>query len=337
MTPRRARIVRILVVFVVIAVVSILGWIAVRPAPDLVQGEVEATEVQVASKIPARVQEIHVREGDTVCRGDVLVTLSSPEIEAKLEQAVAAHEAAAAQRDKADNGAREEEIRQAYNIWLRAKHAADLAETTAGRVERLYHDGVLPEQRRDEAVAAWKASREAAEAARAVYDMASSGARSEDRRSATALADQAAGAVTEVRAYLDETSLTAPIDGEVSVVVAEDGELAASGFPIVTLLDLNDLWVTFNLREDRLSTVRMGSRLRARVPALGDDDVEFEVTYIAAQGDYATWRATSASGGFDLKTFEVRARPLAHVTGLRPGMSAVVDWGELVRSSRKGS
>ena len=329
MNVRHTRLLRTAVILAILFVVIVLGWIAVKPTPDLVQGEFEATEVRVAGKIPARIEAIHVREGDTVRRGDLLVSLSSPEIEAKLVQAEAVHAAATAQREKADVGAREEEIRGARNLWLRAKAAADLAGTTAARVQRLYRDGVVPEQRRDEAVANLDATREAAGAARAAYDMALSGARSEDRRSAAAMEDQAAGAVTEVQAYLDETSLIAPIDGDVSVVVSESGELAAAGYPILTILDLDDTWVSFNLREDRLGAIRMGRRLRVRVPALGDEEVELEVIYIAAQRGYATWRATSAAGGFDLKTFEVRARPVTPVAGLRPGMSAIVDWDEL--------
>ncbi len=329
MSVRHTRLLRTAVMLAILVVVIVLGWIAVRPTPDLVQGEFEATEVRVAGKIPARIEEIHVREGDTVRCGDLLVSLSSPEIEAKLDQAEAVHAAATAQREKADVGPREEEIQGARNLWLRAKTAADLADTTAARVERLYRDGVVPEQRRDEAVANRNASREAANAAQAAYDMALSGARSEDRRSAAAMEDQAAGAVTEVQAYLDETRLVAPIDGEVSVVVSESGEIAAAGYPILTILDLDDTWVSFNLREDRMQAIRMGSHLHARVPAIGEEEVELKVNYIAAQGDYATWRATSAAGGFDLKTFEVRARPVKPVAGLRPGMSAIVDWGEL--------
>lgn len=329
MNFRHKRLIRTAAILAIIIVVIVFGWIAVKPTPDLVQGEFESTEIRVAGKIPARIEKIHVREGDTVRRGDLLVSLSSPEIEAKLDQAEAAHAAATAQREKADSGAREEEIRGARNLWLRAKHAADLADTTAGRVQRLYRDGVVPEQRRDEAEANRLAAMEAANAARASYDLALSGARSEDRRSAAAIESQAAGAVSEVQAYLDETRLIAPIDGEVSVVVAENGELAAAGFPILTILDLQDTWVSFNLREDRLGAIRMGRRFHARVPALGDQSVELEVSFIAAQGDFATWRATSAAGGFDLKTFEVRARPIAPVEGLRPGMSAIVDWGML--------
>lgn len=329
MSKRSTRLVRIVTIALVLVVVVFLGWIVIQPTPDLVQGEFEMTEVRVAGKVPARIEVIHVREGDTVQRGELLVSLSSPEIEAKLDQAEAVHAAAIAQREKADSGAREEEIQGAMNQWLRAKHAADLAATTAGRIERLFRDGVVPEQRHDEAVASRDAAREAASAARAVYDMALAGARDEDRRSAAAMETQAAGAISEVRAWLGETRLLAPLDGEVSVIVAEAGELAASGYPVLMLLDLKDPWATFNLREDRLGALRMGSRFRVQVPALGDRQVELEVSHIAAQGEYATWRATSAAGGFDLKTFEVRARPVEPVEGLRPGMSAIVNWDEL--------
>ncbi len=322
----RRRIAIVVTTLVAVTAISIVGWFAIQPGPDLVQGEIEATEVKVASKIPARILEIAVREGDQVYAGELLVKLSSPEIVAKLDQAEAAQRAAAAQSDKAETGAREEEIRQAHNMWLRALAAADLAESTLARVTRLHRDGVLPEQRRDEAEANWKAAREAASAAQAVYDMAVTGTRSEDRQTAAALESQAAGAVTEAQAYLDETSIHAPRDGEVAVVVAEEGELVASGYPILTIVDLSDPWVTFNLREDRLNAIRIGSRIAARIPALGDKAIELEVSFISPQGAFATWRATSAAGEFDLKSFEIRARPIGPTEGLRPGMTAVVDW-----------
>ena len=322
----RRRVVVVVLTLVAVTAISIFGWFALQPGPDLVQGEAEATEVKVASKIPARILEITVHEGDQVYAGDLLVRLSSPEIDAKLDQAEAAQRAAAAQSDKADAGAREEEIRQAHNMWLRAAAAADLAETTYARVTRLHRDGVVPEQRRDEAEAGWIAAREAANAAQAVYDMARTGARSEDRKTAAALESQAAGAVTEVQAYLDETTIRSPLDGQVAVVVAEEGELVAAGYPIVTIVDLSDVWVTFNLREDRLTAIRIGARLTAKIPALGGEAVDLEVYFISPQGDFATWRATSAAGEFDLKSFEVRARPTRPIEGLRPGMTAVVDW-----------
>jgi HlyD family secretion protein len=298
--------------------------------PDLVQGEVEAAQVDVSAKIPGRVSEVLVDVGQAVKRGDVLARLASPEIGAKLDQASAAREAAGAQEAKAERGAREEEIRAAESQWRRAEAAAVLARTTAERLERLFRDGVVPAQRRDEADANAKAARAAADAAKAVHEMAVAGARREDREAAAAVVRQAQGAVSEVEAYLGETTLVAPRDGEVAARNVEPGELAAPGYPIVTLVDLRDAWVVFNLREDRLAGLAVGDDLVARVPALGRD-VGLTVTTIAPLADFATWRSTSASGGFDLKTFEVRARPAAPVEGLRPGMSAIVDWGRRPR------
>ena len=293
--------------------------------PDLVQGEVEAAQVDVSSKLPGRVAEVLVELGQAVRKGDPVARLESPEVQAKLDQAAAARAAATAQSEKADHGAREEELRAAENNWRRAEAAAGLARTTWERLERLQRDGVVPAQRRDEAEAGWKAARAAADAARAAWDMALAGARREDKAAARAVVRQAQGAVSEVEAWLGETTLRAPRDGQVSARNVEPGELAAPGYPVVSLVDLRDAWVVFNLREDRLAGLKVGQRLTARVPALGRE-VELVVSAISPLADFATWRSTSASGGFDLKTFEVRARPLQPVDGLRPGMSALVDW-----------
>ena len=298
--------------------------------PDLVQGEVEAGQVDVSAKIPGRVAEVLVDLGQQVRKGDALVRLESPEIHARLDQASAVRAAASAQSAKADRGARGEEIRAAQSQWVRAEAGATLGKTTWERLERLSRDGVVPAQRRDEAEANWKAARAAADAARAVYDMALAGARGEDKDAAAAVVRQAQGAVSEVEAYLGEMTLVAPRDGEVAARNVEPGELTAPGYPVVTLVDLSDTWVVFNLREDRLAGLKVGDRLIARVPALGRE-VELRVTTLAPLADFATWRSTSASGGFDLKTFEVRAKPVAPADGLRPGMSAVVDWGRRAR------
>jgi len=311
---------------VLLSIFSVATWLLVHPSPEILQGEVEATQVDVAAKIPGRVGAVNVREGQWVRKGQLLVTLDSPEIRAKLAQATAAENAASAQRDKADRGAREEEIRGARELWQRAERAADLAEKTFRRVDRLSADGVLPAQKRDEAEANWKASRDAANAAKARYDMAVAGARAEDREAAGALVDQAAGAVAEVEAFMEETRLVAPIDGEVVECIVDPGELVSAGYPILTLVDLDDIWVTFNLREDRLAGLRMGGRLIARLPALGNREVELKISYISPLGEFATWRSTQASGDFDLKTFEIRARPVQQAPGLRPGMSAIVTW-----------
>lgn len=319
---------RILAVVAVLLAAGLLlaaAWWSSRPAPDVVQGEVEATQVNVSAKVPARLASLAVREGQKVAKGDPVATLDSPEITARLQQAEAARAAAVAVRDKVVAGAREEEIRAAREVWQRALHARELAEKTFVRVERLHRDGVLPAQRRDEAEANLAASRDAEEAAKAAYEMAVNGARSEDKAAAAAAVERASAAIAEVEAWRAETTLAAPVTGEVWRTLVEAGELVGAGYPIVTIVDLTDVWVTFNLREDRLAGLSIGDRLVAHVPALGRD-VELAVSFIAPHGDFATWRSTSAQGGFDLKTFEVRARPVAAVEGLRPGMSAIVKW-----------
>jgi HlyD family secretion protein len=321
------RVLTLVLVLSVVAGVGAWAWKLSKPEPDVIQGQMEAPLVNVSAKIPGRVATLVVREGASVARGDLLVTLESPEIDAKLAQAEAAREAAAAQRDKANNGAREEEIRQARVMWERAQHATELAEKTYRRIERLNRDGVLPAQRKDEAEAQWKTSRDAEAAAKAVYDMAASGARAEDKQAAEAQVTRAKGAIAEVEAYVGETALKAPLSGEVYKRNAEPGEIVAAGYPILTILDPADVWATFQLREDKLGNARMGGQISVRIPALGGRSVELRIFYIAPVGDFATWRATNAQGGFDLKTFEVRARPSEPVAGLRPGMSVLVDRG----------
>jgi HlyD family secretion protein len=256
--------------------------------------------------------------------GDVVAVLDSPQLQAKKNQAMAARKAAEAQRNKADNGAREEEIRMARNQWLQAKTGADLARKSFERIQRLYDDGVVPAQRRDEVEAKMEMARKLEAMAKAGYDMAMKGAREEDKEAAEALVDKAGGAIAEVDSLLEEVKLRAPINGEVADHVVEIGELASAGMPILTIVDLEDIHITFNIREDRLGGLKMGDKLPAKVPALNDAQVMLEVNYIAALGDFARWRATSASGGFDLKTFEVRAAPVEKIDGLRPGMTVVV-------------
>lgn len=307
-------------------VAALWAWAAAvsRPVPDVLQGQVEGTLINVSGKLAGRLASIEVREGQRVARADLVAHLESPEVEARLDQARAARDAAAAQRDKAYHGAREEEIRQARNMWERARHAAELAEKTFHRLERLNADGVVPAQRRDEAEAQWKTARDAENAARAAVDMAEAGARDEDKAAAAALVERASGAVSEVNAALAETRILAPAAGEVYRRNAEPGEVVPAGYPVVTLLDPADVWVVFQLREDKLAGTAIGSPLTVRVPALGNRRLDLEVSYVAPLGDFATWRPSSAQGGFDLKTFEVRARPRTPVAGLRPGMSAIV-------------
>ncbi len=310
-------------------VVGGLTWILQEPPVTYIQGEVDATQVDLAVKIPGRVSRVFVKEGQHVTQGDLLMEMDSPEIQAKLRQAAAAEQAAGAQRDKAYAGARSQEIQAARNLWLQAREATSLAEKTFARVKRLYTDGVVPAQRKDEAEARWKVAREASQAARAQYELAQEGARKEDLRTAAALADQAGGAVSEVRSYIDETRLAATLDGEIAHVLADAGEVVSAGYPVVSIVDLTDAWAVFNIREDNLAGLGMGTVINTRLPAIGKEYYAFKITYISVLGDFATWRSTSASGGFDLKTFEVHARPVEPIAGLRPGMSVIVPFTEI--------
>lgn len=318
----------------VLVALSIAGWFAINPAEMIIQGEVEATHVLVASKIAGRIEDLKIKKGETVKKGQLLAFIDSPEIRAKMQQAKAAQSAAAAQREKARTGAREEEITAAYNGWLRAKAAADLAEKTFMRIERLHRDGVLPAQKLDEAVAQWEAAKGAEKAAKAAYDMARKGAREEDKESARALADQASGALAEVASYAEEMRVLSPMDGEISGLFPEKGELIGPGSPIAQIVDLNDTWVTFNVREDLLAKIRMATTFEASVPALGNKNIKLKVNYIADMGDFAAKRATKASGDFDLKTFEIRAVPVTVQDGLRPGMSVLVKWDKITGSGK---
>jgi len=293
---------------------------------DVIQGETDAVHVSVAAKVSGRVDSLYVREGDMVRRGQVVAALDGPEIRARAVQARAARDAAQAQLDKARNGSREEDIRAAQSNYRRAVAAATIAETTFVRLDRLLGEGVVATQRRDEAEASFRTARDAAEAAKAQYEVALAGLRAEDRAAVTADLRRADGVVREISSYVDENTLRSPLDGQVMVKVVEQGELVSPGLPLLTIVDLSDQWVTVNLREDRLAGLRVGDKLRATIPAVDAEPRQFAVYYIAPLGSFATWRATRESGGFDVRTFEVRARPERPIEGLRPGMSALIQW-----------
>ena len=311
----------LIILIAVILTVSIIGIFVLRPEPLMWQGEVEATEVRVSGKLPGRIEKFLVEEGQQVKKGDTLVLLSSPEIEAKLQQATAVEKAALAQKQKAMGGARQQQISAAYEQWQQAEAGAEIAKKTFERVQNLFNKGVIPAQKRDEAEAQYKASSALAKAAKAQYDLALSGAQKEDKDAAQALLNQAQGAVNEVEAYLKETGLLSPITGEISDIFPKQGELVGTGAPIMNVVNLTDTWVVFNVREDMLSDIKQGQTFKAIVPALGNKTVELKITRIKALGSYATWKATKVSGDFDLKSFEVTAKPVAPVEGLRPGMS----------------
>lgn len=301
-------------------------WLAFRSPADLVQGMADADSVNVSAKIAARVSALHAGEGERVEAGQVLFELDSPEVAARQRQAAAARDAAQAQADKAEAGAREEDIRTAEANWRRAQAGDELAQSTFQRLDRLYAEGVVTRQRRDEARAKAVDAGQQARAARAQYEQAQAGAREEDRAAAQAQVRQADGALAEVRAAEEEVHGRAPAAGEVARRLAEVGELVPAGYPVYTLVDIDRMWVSFHLREDQFAGLEVGRRLRGAIPALALEDVAFEVYYISPAGDFATWRATRQSAGYDVRSFEVRARPVDAVAGFRPGMSVLFAW-----------
>ena len=309
----------------VIAVVCVIGYLTARHSePEYVQGQAEVSEYRVSSKVPGRIERIFVQEGQKVSAGDTLAVLYTPDIDAKLAQAQAVQNAATAQNAKAQKGARQEQIRGAYELWQQAKAGREVYEKSYKRVESLFKQGVVSEQKRDETKAQYNAAAAAERAAKSQYEMAVNGAEDEVKQMAEAQMYQAQGVVAEVNSYIEETILLATADGEVSEIFPMVGELVGSGAPIMNIAVMDNMWTTFNVREDLLKDLGMGTEFEAYVPAL-DTNVSLKVVHMRDLGSYAVWRATKAKGQFDLKTFEVRAVPVQKVDGLRPGMSVVIE------------
>lgn len=307
-----------------VIILFIIGWIIYKPEPVVIQGSAEATEVRVSGKVAGRIQQFLAEEGEWVERGDTLVLIDSPEIYAKLAQATAAQNAAMAQDRKAQKGARSEVIQGAYEMWQKAEVGVDIARKSYDRVERLFEKGVVTAQKRDEAEAQYQAAVAQAAAAKSQYEMAKNGAEAEDKAAALAMVDRAQGAVQEVEAYMKETTLIAPISGEVTEIFPKQGELVGTGAPIMNIMDLDDIWFSFNIREDLLNDMKKGAIITIKIPALNNREAKLEINYLKAMASFATWKATKTTGDFDLKTFEVRAKPVEPIKDLRPGMTALV-------------
>ena len=307
----------------VVVIVGVIGFFLFDRTPDMIQGEVEVSEYRVSSKVPGRILELRVKEGDYVHVGDTLVIIDAPEVKAKRAQAQSAEDAASAISDMANAGARKEQISGAYQLWQQAKAGLEIAKKSYDRVQRLYDEGVMTAQKRDEVYANYKAFEAQEQAAKSQYEMAVKGARQEEKRAAAAQVNRAKGAIREVDSYIRETVQTAQFEGEVSSVYPVVGELVGTGSPIMSISIMSDLWGTFNVREDHLNGMKVGDTFTAFSPAF-NKDINMKVFYIKDQGAYAVWKATKASGQYDLKTFEVKARPVAKFDGLRPGMSLII-------------
>ena len=307
-----------------IAVVALIGYYFVEEDEEVIQGQIEVSEYRVSSKVPGRVLSLNVKEGDFVKTGDILAELVSPELTAQESSAQAAVNAASAVSDMADNGAREEQIRGALELWNQAKAGLEVTRKTFNRIENLYSEGVITAQKRDEAEAALKASEAQEAAAKSQYDMAVNGARIEEKKAAAERVNMAKGNVQLINSMKEETIQRAQHDGEVTEIYPKEGELIGTGSPIMSIAMTDKMWGAFNVREDQLQGMKIGDKINVFIPAF-NKNITMKVYFIKDQGTYAVWKATKANGQYDLKTFEVRATPTEKtIEGLRPGMSLIL-------------
>lgn len=317
------------IIAILMVLIASAGFIFFGEKEDIITGQVEVDEIRIAGKVPGRIAEFLVEEGQSVKEGDTLVRIYSPEVLAKLEQAEAAKAAAEAQNQKAIAGARKEQKEGAYELWQKAKAGLEVAEKSFARVERLFKEGVVPAQKYDEVLAQLKAMQATERAARSQYGMAINGAQREDKMAAQALVARASGAISEVDAYMKESALLAPSAGTVSEIFPHKGELVGTGAPIMNIADYTATRVLCAVREDKLAKIKHGSKLKATVPALGDKAIELSVVKMKDMGSYATWKATKPRDEHDLRTFELTLKPTTSIEGLLPGMTVVLDKGQL--------
>lgn len=322
-TESRVLAVSLVLVIVITAALAIIGLFFLKQPAEIIEGQAEATSVRISGKLPGRVTEIMVKEGDMVKTGDTLIHIHSSLAEAKLLQATEMKKAAAAQNKKIDAGTRQPIIQGARDLLAQATAAREIAQKTYDRMENLYREGVMSAQKRDEAKAAYDAAVAGERAAKSQLDLALQGAQSEDKTSAQAMVGVAQGSIDEVDAVLEDQYLLAPCDGQIDQIYPEVGELVALGTPLMNLLKVSDKWVTFNVREDYLSDFKLGNKIKVMIPAMDKKETEMEVYYVRDMGSYATWRATKSTGEWDSRTFQIKARPTQQLTDLRPGMTVV--------------
>lgn len=312
-----------IVLFVLI--LAIVGFLFLKPEADIYQGQADATQIRISGKLPGRIAEFYVVEGQAVKTGDTLVRIHSPLVDAQLMEAQAMEQSVSSQNKKIDAGTRKQIVNAAHDLWQQALAAQGIAKKTYDRLQNLYTQDVISEQKRDEAKAAYDAAVSAANAAKSQYDLALAGAQQEDKESSQSLVTAAQGSVQQVQAILEDSYLVAPCDGEITDIYPELSELVAPGAPIMSLLKMDDMWLVFNVREEMLESLPMGKEEEVMIPALGKKKIKAKVYYIKDLGAYAVWNATKTTGQYDSKTFEVKMRPADKVNNLRPGMSAIIE------------
>lgn len=312
----------IIIVLLILAALAVIGFLCLKQGPDTIQGQGDATEIRISGKMPGRITQICVEEGQHVKAGDTLVRIHSSIVEARMEQARAMENAASATNAKVDAGTRSQIISSAYDVWQQAVAASGIAKKTYDRMQSLYTQGVISEQKRDEAKAAYDAARSGEAAARSQYELAKAGAQKEDKAASRAMVNVARGGVSEVNAVLEDQVLVAPCDGVITVIYPNESELVATGAPIMTL-QKDDYWAVFNVRENMLKNIKEGTKIKVRIPAL-DKETEMQVYYIRDMGTYANWQATKSTGDYDARTFQIKARPMKPIENFRPGMSVIL-------------
>ena len=308
-----------------VGIVALVGLFAIHPQKETITGEADATEYRVSNMVPGHIDQLYVEEGDRVSAGDTLAHIASRQVDAKMMQAKAARSAASAQSRKAKGGARQQQVQMAYQVWQKAKAAEEVYKKSYDRVKGLYEKGVVSAQQYDEVDAKYKAAQADCATAEQQYLMAKEGAQSEDIAAASALVNQAGGAVAEVQSYIDDSYIIAPCDGEVVEVYAKIGDLVGTGAPLVSILDMSDNWFNFSIREDMLKGMQNGQSVKVRIPALGNQTYNCTVRNVKVMASYATWRATKTLGQYDVKSFDVKVTPDNNIEGLRPGMTAILD------------
>ncbi|MBO7306944.1 MAG: efflux RND transporter periplasmic adaptor subunit [Alistipes sp.] len=318
-------------IVLVIAILSIIGILTSRHTTPPLQGTIEAPEIRISGKLAGRVAEIRVSEGDHISQGDTLIVIDSPETEALHSQAVALESAATAQSNKIDEGTRSEVIASAEQLWQGAKAQRTLAENTYQRILRLWQDSIVSLQRKEEAEALYLSAKASESAAYEQYLLARSGAQKEDKASARYMADAAASSTQGVEALLHDAHLTSPTEGVVSEIYPAHGELVGTGTPLLSIVEIDKPYAIFNVREEVMPHFWLGRTLRADVPAISTKNIEWEIYYISPLGSYATWRTTHLAKGYDMRTFEVHARPTTHIEGLYPGMSVLLKMEDIER------
>jgi HlyD family secretion protein len=325
--PRRSGIsTAVAVAIIVAAIVALAAWYLAWPAPLLIQGEADSTRIDMAARVDGRVAEIPVKRGENVTAGEVLVKIDNPELVAKLAEAVAAKAVADAELARIHAGTRAETVAVRKAEIDRTAANVTLAQQTYDRLRQLVAGHFATQQHLDEATDALRVVQQSHDQAVLAYQEAIAGFTPEEVHLAETKVQQAEASVKVLQSLVDQMVVTAPVAAQVYQINVEDGEVVAPGIPLLTLVELNDIWLRFDLREDLVKGLKLGDKLELRIPALGNRLITAEVRLIAPQGEYAGWRATRATGDFDLRTFAIRAYPIEPIPGLRPGMSAYANW-----------